>query len=137
LLVTLRASRETPRARTLSDDELRRLWAATVPASPRIEPSTRLALRLLLLTGARATEVCSASWDEINAETAEWVIPGERTKNGREHRIPLSEPAMEIVQEAAALRTGPWLLPARGNEGHVTPSGVLQANIPPGPLSGG
>jgi hypothetical protein len=57
----VRASRETPRARTLSDDELRRLWAATAPTSPRIEPATRLALRLLLLTGARATEVCGAS----------------------------------------------------------------------------
>ena len=123
----IRASRETPRARTLSDGEIRLLWAATAPGAPRIEPSTRLALRLLLLTGARATEVCGASWDEINTETADWVIPRARTKNGREHRIPLSKPVMEIVQEAAALRNGPWLLPAPGDRGHVTPSGVLQA----------
>jgi hypothetical protein len=34
---------------------------------------------------------------------------------------------MEIVAEAAGLRTGPWLLPAGSNEGHVTPSGILQA----------
>jgi hypothetical protein len=34
---------------------------------------------------------------------------------------------MEIVHEAAGLRAGPWLLPAGGSEGHVTPSGVLQA----------
>lgn len=111
----------------MSDDELRRLWASTTPTSPRIEPATRLALRLLLLTGARAGEVCGASWDEINTGTADWVIPGERTKNGREHRIPLSNAAMEIAHEAAALRAGPRLLPARGDEGHVTPSGVLQA----------
>ena len=97
------------------------------PVRRRIETSTRLALRLLLLTGARAEEVCGAPWDEISAEAAEWVISSERTKNGREHRIPLSDAAMEIVHEAAALRTGPWLLPARGSEGHVTPSGVLQA----------
>jgi len=84
-----------------------------------------LALRLLLLTGARAGEVCGTSWGEIH--TAEWVVPAARTKNGREHLIPLSDAAMEIVHEAAALRTGPWLLPARGDEGHVTPSGVLQA----------
>jgi integrase len=101
--VGVRASRETPRARTLSDDEIRLLWAATAPGAPRIETSTRLALRLLLLTGARATEVCGAFWDEINTVAAEWVIPAARTKNGREHRIPLSEPAMEIVQEAAAI----------------------------------
>jgi integrase len=123
----VRASRETPRARTLSDDELRRLWAATAPASPRIEPPTRLALRLLLLTGARATEVCGASWDEVNTEAAEWVVPAARTKNGREHRIPLSEPAMELVQEAATLREGDWLLPAARGEGHLTTWGILQA----------
>ena len=123
----VRASRETPRAHTLSDDEIRLLWAATAPGAPRIETSTRLALRLLLSTGARATEVCGASWDEINTVAAEWVIPAARTKNGREHRIPLSNAAIEIVHEAAALRTGPWLLPAGGEEGHVTPSGVLQA----------
>jgi integrase len=123
----VRASRETPRARTLSDDELRRLWAATAPASPGIEPATRLALRLLLLTGARAGEVCGALWNEISTETAEWVIPGERTKNGREHRIPLSDAAMEIVQEAAALGQGDWLLPAARGAGHVTTGGVLEA----------
>jgi hypothetical protein len=43
---------------------------------------------------------------------AEWVIPTARTKTGREHRIPLCEPAMKIVQEAAALRQGDWLLRA-------------------------
>ena len=90
-------------------------------------PATRLALRLLLLTGARATEACGASWDEINTETADWVIPRERIKNGREHRIPLSEPAMELVQEAATLREGDWLLPAARGEGHLTTWGVLQA----------
>jgi integrase len=123
----IRATRETPRARTLSDDELRRLWASTAPASQGIEPATRLALRLLLLTGVRAKEVCAAPWNEISIEAAEWVIPSERTKNGREHRTPLSGAAMEIVHQAAALRTNPWLLPGHGDEGHVMPAGVLQA----------
>jgi integrase len=125
--VGVRASRETPRARTLSDDEIRLLWAATAPGAPRIETSTRLALRFLLLTGARATEVCGASWDEINTVAAEWVVPAARTKNGRGHRIPLSQPATEIVQEAAALRQGDWLLPAARGEGHLTTWGVLEA----------
>ena len=123
----IRAGREIPRARILSDDELRRLWAATAPGAPRIEPSTRLALRLLLLTGARASEVCAAAWDEFDTAAAEWVIPSTRSKNARAHSIPLSDAAVEIVHEAAGLRTGPWLLPAGGSEGHVTPSGVLQA----------
>jgi integrase len=126
-IVGFRASRETPRERTLSDEEVRRLWASTAPGSLHIEPSTRLATRLLLLTGARASEVCAAHWDEIDTNAAEWIIPAARTKNGREHRVPLSDPAMAIVREAAALRMGDWLLSAASAEGHVTPSGVLHA----------
>jgi integrase len=126
-IVGFRATRETPRARTLSDDEVRRLWTSTAPGSPHIEPSTRMALRLLMLTGARASEVSGARCDEIDTDTAEWVIPAGRTKNGREHRVPLSDPAMSIIAEASALRQGEWLLPAASAEGHVTPSGVLHA----------
>jgi integrase len=126
-IVGFRASREAPRARTLSHDEVRLLWSATAPGSPRIEPSTRLAIRLLLLTGARAGEACGASWAEIVAQAAQWIIPAARTKNGREHRVPLSDPAMAVVLEAAALQQGEWLLPAGSAEGHVTPSGVLHA----------
>lgn len=123
----IRAARERTRARVLTDDELRRLWAATAPGAPRIEPATRLALRLLLLTGARAGEVCGAPWSEFRTDDAEWIIPATRTKNRCEHRIPLSALAMEIIAEAEALRSGPWLLPAPGRAGHVTPSGAIQA----------
>jgi integrase len=122
-----RASRETPRARTLSDEEVRRLWDATAPGSPHIEPSTRMAIRLLLLTGARAGEVCGASWAEVKVEAADWIVPASRTKNARTHTIPLSDLTMAVVSEAAALRQGDWLLPAASADGHVTPSGVLHA----------
>jgi integrase len=127
--VGIRAARERTRARVLTDDELRRLWAATAPGAPRIEPSTRMALRLLLLSGARASEVCGAPWLEFDVSAAEWLIPAARTKNGRAHSIPLSDMALDIVREAEALRPSKsrWLLPALGREGHVTPSGVLQA----------
>jgi integrase len=127
-VVGVKASREPARERVLSDDEIVRLWAATAPGSPNIEPSTRMALRLLMLTGARASEVCGASWEEVDTQAAEWVIPAERTKNGREHRIPLSDPAMAIVAEVAALRQGNWLMPSPRGEGqHVTRDGVLRA----------
>ena len=60
-----------------------------------------LALRLALLTGARVSEVAGLSRDELqdiqDADRAAWVIPGERTKNGRSHIIPLAQMAREIV----------------------------------------
>jgi integrase len=123
-----KASRETPRERVLTDDEIRTLWAATAPESLRMEPSTKLALRLLLLTAARAGEVCSARWGEFNVEApAEWIVPAPRVKNRREHAVPLSDAALAIVEEAAALRKSEWVLPAARGAGPLTPSGVLHA----------
>ena len=126
-IVGIKAARETPRERVLSDDEIRRLWAATAPESPHMEPSTRLALRLLLLTGARASEVCGASWDEIDMAAAAWTVPGGRTKNARELHLPLSDAALAVIAEAAAQRNGNWLPRAARRGGHLTPSGVLHA----------
>jgi len=57
----------------------------------------------------------SRSGSRSAAQAAEWVIAAERTKNGCEHRVPVSAPAMEIIAEAEALRAGPWLLPKRSS----------------------
>jgi integrase len=125
--VGIRASRETPRARILTDAEVRLLWARTALDATRIAPQTRMALRLMLLTGARTGEVCAASWGEIDAEAKEWIFPAARTKNGREHRVPLSDLALEVIGEAAGLKRGGWLLPSPRGAEHVTPSAALEA----------
>jgi integrase len=126
-VVGVKATREPARERVLTDDEIRRLWLGTAPGSPNIEPSTRMALRLLMLTGARASEVCGARWNEVNTAAAELVIPRARTKNSREHHVPLSHLAIDAVAEAVALRQGEWLLPSPRGEGHVSTDGVLRA----------
>jgi integrase len=53
------------------------------------------ALEFLILTATRTGETIGARWDEIEGST--WTIPGERTKSGRPHRVPLSSRALEIV----------------------------------------
>jgi len=55
------------------------------------------ALELAILTTARTGEIVGARWDEIDLENAVWVIPAERMKAGKEHRIPLSAAAMTLV----------------------------------------
>ncbi len=64
---------------------------------------TRLAFEFLVLTAARSGEVRGALWDEIDCEGAVWTIPGERMKAGREHRVPLADRALEVLDEAGAL----------------------------------
>ena len=64
---------------------------------------TRLAFEFLVLTAARSGEVRGALWQEIDRDGAVWTVPGERMKAGREHRVPLSDRALEILDEAREL----------------------------------
>ena len=57
-----------------------------------------LAFEFMILTAARTGEVIGAKWDEIDLTTKVWTIPGERMKAGKEHRIPLSTRAIEILK---------------------------------------
>jgi integrase len=55
------------------------------------------ALIFTILTAARVGEVLSARWDEVNFTDATWVIPAARMKGGKEHRVPLSPQALELL----------------------------------------
>ena len=59
--------------------------------------SARLALRFLILTAARSGEVRGAAWDEIDTDARRWTIPGSRMKAGNEHRVPLSDAALAVL----------------------------------------
>ena len=75
---------------------------ATVRASDAYVP-TVLAFEFLVLTAARSGEVRGARWNEIDLDARTWTVPGERMKAGKEHRVPLSDRAIEILTEARAI----------------------------------
>ena len=56
------------------------------------------ALEFAILTACRSGEVRGATWAEIDLDAALWIIPAERMKAGREHRVPLSAPALELLR---------------------------------------
>jgi integrase len=64
------------------------------------------ALELTILAAARTSEVLGARWDEIDLKAAVWTVPAERMKSGREHRVPLSDRAMEILSVLHRDRSG-------------------------------
>ncbi len=64
----------------------------------------RLAFEFLVLTAARSGEVRLATWDEIDLVALVWSIPATRMKAKREHRVPLSSRAVEVLHEAKRLR---------------------------------
>lgn len=64
----------------------------------------RLALRFAILTACRSGEVRGATWAEIDLKQQTWTIPAERMKAGKEHVVPLSAAALEILQAAEPFR---------------------------------
>ena len=69
-----------------------------------------LAFEFLVLTACRSGEVRFATWDEIDFTSATWTIPARRMKAQREHRVPLSARALEVLREARALADGSDLI---------------------------
>jgi integrase len=67
------------------------------------------ALEFAVLTAARTNEVLGAKWDEIDGEV--WTVPASRMKAGREHRVPLSKPAIAIIEKMRALRESEYVFP--------------------------
>jgi integrase len=79
-----------PRARTLTDGELRALWHATEEQS-----DFNMCVRLMLWCGVRRSEAGGAMWREFSEGV--WVIPPTRTKNHRELKLPLARQAIADV----------------------------------------
>lgn len=62
-----------------------------------------LALEFTILTAARTGEVIGAAWDEVDLDRAVWTVPADRMKAAKEHRVPLSPRAIEILKETKKL----------------------------------
>ena len=66
--------------------------------------AVRLCFRFTVLTAARSGETRGATWDEIDMNARTWTVPGARMKAGREHRVPLSDEALQVLDRARELK---------------------------------
>jgi integrase len=69
------------------------------------------ALEFLILTAARTGEIIGARWDEVDLKEKIWTVPGLRMKAGREHRVPLSGPALATVKNMNEIRESDFVFP--------------------------
>jgi integrase len=88
---TNKAVENGSRERVLSDDELVAIWRAAG------DGQYGAIVKLLMLTGARRDEIASLRWSEVDLDAATITLPLARTKNRREHVIPLSEQALAVL----------------------------------------
>lgn len=98
------------RTRVLDDDELRAVWRAAgrlgYPYGPIV--------RLLLLTGCRHNEVAGARWREFDLHARIWTIPAERFKMNTQHRVPLTDDMVALLEELPRWNGGDFLFSMSG-----------------------
>jgi integrase len=79
----------------------------------RLDSVASRALEFGILTAARSGEVIGARWEEINLAEKLWTVPAERMKARKEHRVPLSDAALAILEKMKAIRSGDYVFPGR------------------------
>jgi integrase len=77
------------------------------------EATAARGLEFCILTATRTSEAMRARWQEFDLDLKIWTLPPERTKAGREHRIPLSERAVDILREMEKGKSGEFVFPGR------------------------
>jgi integrase len=119
---------EKARERFLSDGELAKFWIG-VDQSNSIAPLVKAALKLLLVTGQRRSEVIGMAWSEIDDDNV-WTLPSNRTKNRRAHLVPLSPLALSLVAEAKACNDDDaWVFRSMRRNGPITPQHITKMFI--------
>ena len=89
--------------------------ALEIVRASRASTSAKACLEFVVLTAARSGEARLAEWSEIDLAAREWRIPASRMKSGREHRVPLCDEAVKVLER---------VYPLSGGEGLVFPSPV-------------
>lgn len=136
---------ERSRERTLTDDEIKRLWSA-LESTEGLRKGTpdgkgvpvyvgrpvRIALQLALLTAQRRGEVATMRLSDVDLARDVWTIPSEVAKNGSAHAVPLTPRAKALIVEALAIRDAkdsPFVFPGRNTplEAPIAPSALSHA----------
>ena len=92
-------AKSAPRERVLTEAEIKTLWLRLPKALARSVQCQRI-IMLCLITAQRVGEVAGMQPSELNLDTATWIIPAARSKNGFEHSVPLSSLAIELIEAA-------------------------------------
>ncbi len=120
-----RVTEEVPRERVLTEDEIRKLWAAFGNLAQRADgkgvtqEGRRLAamFKVRFLTAQRGGEVALMAWEDIDLDRRIWTIPKAYTKTkANAHEVPLSQPVVDLITSLSDGRTG-WVFPSARAKG--------------------
>ena len=116
--------KERPREQVLSDDDLASLMKATDAEGYPFGD----AIKLLILTGQRRSEVAEMRWSEVDFERGVWTIPAARSKNGQSHEVPLSSLAVALLKSLPRFLASDWVFTTTGR-GPISGFGRLKRRL--------
>lgn len=90
---------EKPRERFLTLNEIKKVWSFLDNEKSQMAFHTKCAIKIILLTGVRTSELRLAQWKEINLDESLWTIPAEHCKSGETIKIHLSPQAKALLNE--------------------------------------
>jgi len=112
-------AKENRRDRILSEDEIRQFWIKLDQC--QMTESIRLILKLILVTAQRKGEIAFSEWAEFDLKVGWWTIPKEKSKNALPHRVPISNLALELLNQAKTFSNGSrWVFPGRRGDKPIT-----------------
>lgn len=112
---------EQKRDRYLNKDDPEEIARFTAALDKSDDQTAANALRLLLLTGSRLGEVLKASWDQFDLTRGIWTKPSHHTKQKKTEHVPLSAPALDLLERMKPLRAVGPLFPGKdGKKARVT-----------------
>lgn len=95
----------------------------------RLMPLTHLAVQFMMLTFVRTGEMIAAEWSEFDFEEKMWLVPAKRMKMNKDHLVPLSDQALDVLQKIRDQHTNQtYVFPSRGNpRNHMSNNTILMA----------
>lgn len=118
---------EKPRERFLTLEEIKKLWLFLDSDNSRLSLQIRTALKIILLTGVRSSELRLAQWNEIDYEQSLWTIPASHTKNAlvmKIHLTPLTQSLFELLN---AETSSSFIIPGLNEEEPLTDKAIAKA----------
>jgi len=102
--------KEKPRERVLNMTEIKKLWLFLDSDECHMTPHLRYAIKIMLLTGVRTSELRLAKWHEFDMGKSLWIIPAQNSKTDKAHKVPLSPQVIALLTQLKALACSEYVI---------------------------
>ncbi|KTD77924.1 integrase [Legionella worsleiensis] len=118
---------EKPRERVLNSKELKTIWTFLGSEQSQMSESSRLAIKIIILTGVRTGEIRLAQWHQFDFEQSLWTIPPEHSKGAITVKIHLSDLTKKLLLQAKANSESPFVIPGITNDAPMSKDALPRA----------